>query len=142
MNADPRFWKFTVSSRIPFNFVSAKRFTPRIENIRMIRKSKLPILAIAGRLVKNVIRVLLRDLFFLKIKRILTVLKDRIIVACGPKLSSLIWLTMRPTTEATTIMISKMFHGSRKYLQPKPISLIMSSKIKMTVSVKLMLSIV
>jgi hypothetical protein len=90
MKAEPRFWKFTVSSRIPLNFTSAKRFTPRIENIRMIRKSKLPILVIAGRLVKNVIRVLLRDLFFLKIKRILTVLKDRIIVACGPKLSSLI----------------------------------------------------
>jgi hypothetical protein len=80
MKAVPRSLKFAVSLRTPLDFTSAKRFTPNIAYIRMMSKSKLPIFVMAGRLVKKVIKVLLSALFFLKMSRILTILKERMIV--------------------------------------------------------------
>jgi hypothetical protein len=47
---------------------------------------------------------------------------------------------MIPTIVRITITMSKMFHGSRKNLMLKPINFIVSSSVKMIVSVKFRVS--
>jgi hypothetical protein len=60
--------------------ISANKYIPRIEYIIMIRRRRLPILAMAGKVMKKVITVPLRVLFPLKKKRIRAMRKDFIIV--------------------------------------------------------------
>ena len=66
MKALPTVWKFVTESISPgVGMTSAKRYTPRTEYIKFSRRSKLPMFAIAGKLIINVIRLLFKALFFL-----------------------------------------------------------------------------
>ena len=67
MKALPTDWKFVTESISPgVGLTSANRYTPRTEYIRLSSSSKLPMFAIAGKLIINVIRLLFSALFFLK----------------------------------------------------------------------------
>lgn len=68
----------------PFGIISAKRYIPKIEKMTLIKTRRPPILIIAGKLSMNVIIVFFRALLLLKKKKIRTILKDLIIVVCGP----------------------------------------------------------
>ena len=109
--------------------ISAKIYTPRIENIKIKSKSKLPMLAIAGKLAIKVWKMSFRDLFLLKSLNTLPILKDLIIVVFGPIRTLVVRdkeILMRVNN---TIIISKLFHPSLKYLAPKAITLMTTSSV-------------
>ncbi len=73
---EPKVRKFVYSLSSPFGIISAKRYTPKIANIILIRVRSAPILNMAGKLTMNVIIVFFRALFLLKKKKMRTILKD------------------------------------------------------------------
>ncbi len=95
-----------------FGITYANRYTPKIENMRLIKTRSIPILSIAGKLSMKVIIVFLRDRLLLKKKKILTILKDLMIVVCGPAEELLVEFIKMPKIVMNTITISKMFQLS------------------------------
>ena len=80
--------------------------------------SKLPIFIRAGRLTIKVISVARRDLFFLKMWKILAIRNDLMIVICGPISLFYEELIMIPTKVMKTMAISNVFQVSLKNLNP------------------------
>lgn len=77
---EPKVRKFVYSLSSPLGMISAKRYTPRIEKIMLIKTRRPPMFIIAGKLSMKVIMVFLRALLLLKKKKIRTILKDLMIV--------------------------------------------------------------
>lgn len=65
------------------------------------------------------------------------ILKDRTIVVYVPNLESLFEVRIKPTIDAQTITMSKIFHGSLKYLILYPMVLIVTSLVKIRVKMRL-----
>jgi hypothetical protein len=104
--------KCVYSLSSPLGMMSAKRYTPRIEKIKFIKISSIPIFNIAGKQSMKVIMVFFSDWLLLKKKKIRTILKDLMTVVCVPKDESLLEFITIPDIVSSTITISKMFQES------------------------------
>jgi len=86
-NAVPTDMKLAWWSSSPLSLTSANRYTPRMAYMNMMRRSKLPMFTIPGRVTKKVMKVPLSARFLLKRRNNLAILKDLMMVVWGPKLN-------------------------------------------------------
>jgi hypothetical protein len=105
-----------------------------------MRRRSPPMFDMAGKLAKNVVIVCLRLRLLLKKKNNFTILKDLMIVVCGPKELFVVELMIIPKIVKMTIIMSKMFQESKKKRFPYPAIFIKNSTRKRNVKIILMLS--
>jgi hypothetical protein len=83
----------------------------------------------------KVSKIILRLFCFLNILKILTTLNARMILVEDTPLTFKFSSKIIPITEISETVKSKKFHGSKKYLFPKPINFIIASSRNMDVKI-------
>lgn len=105
----------------------------RTENMKTRSMSSPPTFTRAGKEIINVSYIVFRFFYYLNSLNILKILKDLRIVVDEAMLTLVISSRIIPTIEPTETIKSKIFHSSLKYLLPKPVTLIMTSRAKIKV---------
>ncbi len=90
---------------------------------------------IAGIVIMKVLKVLFNTLFLLNRYSTLAILKDLIIVVYAPICNDDKWLARMPSKVTITIIASKTFQPSWKYLLPKPTYFKMNSEVNIPANI-------